>query len=88
MTPTTIRGISCALLLLLSICVAVRGWAAAPEFDLAIQGGRIFDGTGGPSYLGDVGIQGERIVYVGRQAMREGALGARPFVEHEQESVS
>jgi N-acyl-D-amino-acid deacylase len=70
-TPTryrmnsTIRGISCALLVLLSVGVAVRGWAAASEFDLAIQGGRIFDGTGGPSYLGDVGIRGDRIVYVG-----------------------
>jgi N-acyl-D-amino-acid deacylase len=65
MTSTTIRRISGALLLILSIGFAVSGWAAAPEFDLAIQGGRIFDGTGGPSYLGDVGIRGERIVYVG-----------------------
>ena len=65
MTSTIIRGISRALLLILSIGFAVSGWAAAPEFDLAIQGGRIFDGTGGPSYLGDVGIRGERIVYVG-----------------------
>jgi N-acyl-D-amino-acid deacylase len=64
MTSTTIRRISRALLLL-SIGFAARGWAAAPEFDLVIQGGRIFDGTGGPSYLGDVGIRGERIVYVG-----------------------
>jgi len=65
MASTTIRGISRALLLIQSIGFAVSGWAAAPEFDLAIQGGRIFDGTGGPSYLGDVGIRGERIVYVG-----------------------
>ena len=65
MTSTTIRGISRALPLILSTGFAVSGWAAAPEFDLAIQGGRIFDGTGGPSYLGDVGIRGERIVYVG-----------------------
>jgi N-acyl-D-amino-acid deacylase len=41
------------------------GWAAVPEFDLVIQGGRIYDGTGGPSYLGDVGIRDARIVYVG-----------------------
>jgi N-acyl-D-amino-acid deacylase len=65
MTSTTIRRISRAWLLLLSIGFAARGWAAAPEFDLVIQGGRIFDGTGGPSYLGDVGIRGERIIYVG-----------------------
>jgi N-acyl-D-amino-acid deacylase len=63
--PTTSRASWRAVLLLLSLGVAVRAWAAAPEFDLAIQGGRIFDGTGGSSYLGDVGIRGERIVYVG-----------------------
>jgi N-acyl-D-amino-acid deacylase len=65
MTSTTIGRISRALLLLLSIGFAALGSAAAPEFDLVIQGGRIFDGTGGPSYLGDVGIRGDRIVYVG-----------------------
>ena len=65
MTSTTIRRFSRALLLLLSISFAALGWAAVPEFDLVIQGGRIFDGTGGPSYLGDVGIRGARIVYVG-----------------------
>jgi len=65
MTATTIRGIARAVLLLLSTGFAVSGWAVVPEFDLAIQGGRIFDGTGAPSYLGDVGIRGDRIVYVG-----------------------
>jgi N-acyl-D-amino-acid deacylase len=65
MTSTTIRRISHALLLMLPISFATLGWAAVPEFDLVIQGGRIVDGTGGPSYLGDVGIRGARIVYVG-----------------------
>jgi hypothetical protein len=60
MTATTIRAIACGVLLLLSISFAVGGWAVVPEFDLAIQGGRIFDGTGAPSYLGDVGIRGDR----------------------------
>jgi len=35
------------------------------DLDLAITGGRILDGTGSPAYLGSVGIQGERISYVG-----------------------
>jgi N-acyl-D-amino-acid deacylase len=65
MPPTTIRGPARALLLPLLMGFSVRGWTGAPEFDLVIQGGRIFDGTGGPSYVGDVGIRGERIVYVG-----------------------
>ncbi len=64
MTSIAIRRIARALLLL-STGFATLGWASAPEFDLVIQGGRIFDGTGGPSYLGDVGIRGARIVYVG-----------------------
>jgi N-acyl-D-amino-acid deacylase len=50
---------------MLPISFATLGWAAVPEFDLVIQGGRIVDGTGGPSYLGDVGIRGARIVYIG-----------------------
>lgn len=65
MTATTIRASARAVLLLLSIGFAVHGWAVVPEFDLAIQGGRIFDGTGAPAYFGDVGIRGDRIVYVG-----------------------
>jgi N-acyl-D-amino-acid deacylase len=65
MISTTSRRISRALLLLLSFGFAALGWAAAPELDLVIQGGQVFDGSGGPPYLGDVGIRGERIVYVG-----------------------
>jgi N-acyl-D-amino-acid deacylase len=65
MISITSPRISRALLLLPSICFAALGWAAAPRFDLVVQGGQIFDGSGGPPYLGDVGIRGERIVYVG-----------------------
>ena len=61
MTSTTIRRISRALLLLLPIGFASPGWAAVRDFDLVIQGGRIYDGTGGPCHAGDVGIEGERI---------------------------
>jgi N-acyl-D-aspartate/D-glutamate deacylase len=42
---------------------------AAPEpLDLVVRGGRIVDGTGNPSYLGDVGIRQGRIVAVGKVA--------------------
>jgi N-acyl-D-aspartate/D-glutamate deacylase len=34
-------------------------------YDLIIRGGTIVDGTGGAPYLGDVAVQGERIVAVG-----------------------
>lgn len=39
--------------------------AQNPEFDIWISGGRIVDGTGATWYLGDVGIKGDTIVYVG-----------------------
>src|SRR5438477_3710767 len=38
---------------------------AGPSFDLVVKGGRLADGTGNPSYLGDLAIRGGRIVAVG-----------------------
>jgi len=35
-------------------------------YDVVIKGGRIYDGSGLPSYFGDVAINGDRIVEVGR----------------------
>jgi N-acyl-D-amino-acid deacylase len=37
-----------------------------PEYDVVIKGGQIYDGTGSPGYIGDVGIRGDRIAYVGK----------------------
>src|SRR5262245_11395401 len=39
---------------------------AKAEYDLVFRGGRIFDGTGNPWFAGDVAVQGDRIVAVGR----------------------
>ena len=36
-------------------------------FDLLIQHARICDGTGGPSFLGAVGVEGGRITYMGEE---------------------
>jgi len=49
------------LLLLLS-----PAFAPAQDFDTLILHGRIVDGTGNPSYLGDVGIRGGRIAAIGK----------------------
>ena len=37
-------------------------------YDVLIAGGTIYDGSGGPPFVGDVAIQGDRIVYVGPPA--------------------
>ena len=35
------------------------------EYDLVVRGGTIFDGSGEPGVVGDVGIRGDQIVAVG-----------------------
>ena len=35
-------------------------------YDLLLKGGRIYDGSGMPSYQGDVGIKNGKIVEIGR----------------------
>jgi N-acyl-D-aspartate/D-glutamate deacylase len=40
--------------------------ALAQDFDFLITNGRIVDGTGNPSYVGDVGIRGGKIAEIGR----------------------
>jgi len=41
------------------------GDAAVDELDLVLRGGRVFDGTGGPSKLTDLGVKGDRITTIG-----------------------
>jgi len=49
----------------LLLCLFVLG--ADPEpYDVVIRGGRIVDGSGNPWFHGDVAVQGDRIVAVGR----------------------
>ncbi len=38
---------------------------AAPSFDLIIKNGTILDGTGGPAFTADIGIQADRITAIG-----------------------
>ncbi len=46
------------------LLAAACAWAQ--PFDLVILGGRIVDGTGNPSFLGDVAVRGGKIIAVGK----------------------
>ena len=41
---------------------------SAQQFDILITNGRVFDGTGNPSFPADIGVRGGKIVAVGRLA--------------------
>ena len=45
--------------------------AFAQEFDLIIRGGSLIDGSGSPATKTDIGIKGDRIVFVGNGAGRK-----------------
>ena len=54
-----------------ALCALFFATANAPvpaSYDVLIRGGMIYDGSGGTPYVGDVGLKGDRIVYVGPHA--------------------
>lgn len=66
-------GVRTALAGLL-LCAALPAYAAtaahavAPSYDVLISGGTIYDGSGGAGFIGEVGIDGDRVAYVGPRA--------------------
>lgn len=61
-------GTRCAVALPVVAAIAVllqaQPLTQAGPFDIVIRGGRIVDGTGGPWFLGDVGLRGDAIAAV------------------------
>ncbi|MGH9531737.1 MAG: TonB family protein [Terriglobales bacterium] len=53
---------------ILSLCLALLSSLAAfaQQYDVLIRNGRVVDGSGNPWVYADVGIRGDRIVFVGR----------------------
>lgn len=74
------------ILLLLSLLLAFQPAPARPRaktvprqrvtVDLLISGGKVVDGSGGEPFVADVGVRGDRIVFVG-DAARAGVTAAR-----------
>ncbi len=52
-------------LLLASLLIALCFSCAAPDYDVIIRGGDVYDGTGSPARQVDVGIRGDRIAALG-----------------------
>ena len=46
---------------MLAVCLP----GCAPDYDLVIRGGTVFDGSGAPGVVADVAIDGDRIVAIG-----------------------
>jgi N-acyl-D-aspartate/D-glutamate deacylase len=55
------------------LLLSVTAFAAAPDFDLLIRGGRIVDGAGNPAWYGDIGIRQGKIAAMGHLAGRTAA---------------
>jgi len=53
---------TCSVLFVLSICV----FDCFGAYDVLIKSGRIYDGSGGPSYVADVAIENDRIASIGQ----------------------
>lgn len=49
------------------------GYGQQTDFDILIRNGRIVDGTGNPSFLGDVGLRAGKIAALGKLAQRTAA---------------
>src|SRR4029077_16440188 len=63
---TRMAGLGVVLVLWMLTGVHAHGEPAV--YDVLIQGGMIYDGSGGTPYIGDVAIRKDRLVYVGPHA--------------------
>jgi N-acyl-D-amino-acid deacylase len=60
-----------SLSIILAAAAILAPHVVAQNLDLIIRGGSLIDGSGSPSIKGDIGIQGDRIVFVGSSVGRK-----------------
>ena len=56
------------------LCVILSGCNAPAFFDVLIKNGQLIDGSGNPSYIGDIGINGDTIAAIGTLKNATGKL--------------
>lgn len=71
--PPTVRAVWLSPIGVLCAALLAAGCSGAPDYDLVVRGGTIYDGSGEPGYTGDVAIIGDRIAYAGPEAPGDAA---------------
>jgi N-acyl-D-amino-acid deacylase len=67
-----LRHLGLAALALLAACAVPAAQTPPATYDVVIRGGTLYDGSGGAPYVGDVGLEGDRIAYVGPVGVAHG----------------
>lgn len=56
---------ACRAVAMMALCTGWSAQAISQTYDIVVKGGQIYDGSGGSPYVGDIGVRGNRIAYVG-----------------------
>jgi N-acyl-D-amino-acid deacylase len=67
MPGTALRGLG-LVVCGLTVSTALAAATGTARYDVLIEGGSVYDGSGGPPFVGDVALEGDRIAYVGPHA--------------------
>jgi len=73
MNRPLLRGLTAAALAA-ALPLAAAAVSPAADYSTVLRNGTIYDGSGAKPFLGDVALQGDRIVYVGPRAPGKGAV--------------
>lgn len=69
------RALLCAIVLFISTCNTT-----VTHYDLLIENGTVYDGSGGQAYVADIGVNGDRVVAIGQlQASANELINAEGF---------